>query len=158
MNRDLDVKRAVLEEYDNGAKATVIAEKYGISRGTIYLWIDQRKKGKLTFDDRVINNAIRKFNEEHWSVKEIASHFGVSVPTVYAWLKMKDIPLDETRKLEFDDVVVETDTTKDQLLIDALNKEINGLKEQNKKLREEVELYKGLLSKLNTLIDKTTGQ
>ena len=156
MNRDLDIKKAVLEEYDNGAKATDLAKKYDISRGTIYLWIDQRKKGKLTFDDKVINNAIKRFNEDHWGVKEIASHFGVSVPTVYAWLKMKEVPLDEIRQRELYDVIEEKDTTKDELLIETLNKEIQGLKEQNKKLREEVELYKSLLSKLNTFIDKTS--
>ena len=56
------------------------------------------------------------------------------------------------------ELVEETNSTNDKLMIDTLKKEVQGLKEQNKKLREEVELYKGLLSKLNTFIDKTSIQ
>ncbi len=47
MNKTDDVKELVLRAYDNGAKATDLAKQYGISRGTIYLWIDNKRKGTM---------------------------------------------------------------------------------------------------------------
>ena len=159
MNRDLDIKKAVLEEYDNGAKATELAEKYSISRGTIYLWIDQRKKGRLTFDDESINYAIKLYNEDHLSVKEIASKFNVSVPTVYTWLRMREERLERNIRVTLSSHAEEDkDATEQDALVNKLIEDNKSLKEENKKLREEVDLYKGLLSKLNSFIDKTSFQ
>lgn len=156
MNRDLDVKKVVLEEYDNGAKATDLAKKYDISRGTIYLWIDQRKKGKLTFDDELINSALKMFNEDNLSVKEIASRFNVTVPTVYTWLRMRADSLEKNVRITLSSKTEDKDAAEQEALVNKLIEENRTLKEENKKLNEEVELYKSLLSKLNTFIDKTS--
>ena len=156
MNRDLDIKKAVLEEYDNGAKATDLAKKYDISRGTIYLWIDQRKKGMLTFDDELINSALKMFNEDNLSVKEIAARFNVTVPTVYTWLRMRADSLEKNVRITLSSKTEDKDAAEQEALVNKLIEENRTLKEENKKLNEEVELYKSLLSKLNTFIDKTS--
>ena len=49
MNRTEDLKNKVLSLYDLGSDATKISKEYGISRGTLYLWLKQRKNGQLNF-------------------------------------------------------------------------------------------------------------
>ena len=87
MNKTDDIKRQVLEEYENGSKATDLSKKYGISRGTIYLWIDNKRKGLLTFDPEKKNEVLRLYKEENWTPKQLSEKFGVSLPTIYEWVR-----------------------------------------------------------------------
>lgn len=99
-----EIKQRVLAEYKAGEKATDLAMKYGISRGTIYLWIKNEKDGKLLFTEE-------QFEEE----KDYCQN-------------KHDLSL------------------------------LEQLKEKNveiQRLKEEVELYKSLLVKLNKLIDNS---
>lgn len=106
MSTTNEIRKKVLEQYKAGARATDLAKEYGISRGTVYLWIDNEKKGKLNLD---YESPEQIQDEEDFSNERYSSS-----------------------QLE----------------------RIRSLLEENKKLKEEVELYKSLLAKLNTLIDK----
>lgn len=105
-----EIREKVLEQYRAGARATELAKEYGISRGTVYLWIENEKKNNPNFDSLFFENE----SPEQLQEKE--------------------------------------DFSKERHSASQLDR-IKNLLEENKKLKEEVELYKSLLAKLNTLID-----
>lgn len=93
MNKTDDVKEQVLNEYNNGAKATDLAKKYGISRGTIYLWIDNKRKGTLSFNQNKKDEILRLFKEEHKPVDELAKQFDTPKATIYQWIARENLEL-----------------------------------------------------------------
>lgn len=152
MNTKDEIKAKVLEEYDSGVKATALAEKYSISRGTIYLWLNNRRT-RPSIDEAQKSEMVRLVLEEGKSASEVAKQFSVSIPSVHNWVR-------ETmeRDILFEDT--DENSLKDKEIISRMEARIAELNEENAKLVEkvylledEVKLYKGLLSKLNTLID-----
>ncbi len=140
MNKTDDVKEQVLQEYDNGAKATDLAKKYGISRGTIYLWIDNRRKGTLNFNQNKKDDILRLFKEDHKSVDELSKQFNVSKSTIYQWIAQENIELTPEQTDE-SNLLLRVDWEKSRFeTIKQLSHKIKDLEEKIKYLEDNNKL------------------
>lgn len=132
MNKTDDIKEQILSEYDNGAKATELAKKYGISRGTIYLWIDNRRKGTLSFDQNKKDEIIRLFKEEHKSVDELSKQFDVSKSSIYQWISRENVELTTEQT---DDANITLRSEREMNRVEIIRNLNNKIKEQEDKIK-----------------------
>ena len=143
MNKTDDIKEQVLQEYNSGVKATELAKKYGISRGTVYLWIDNKRKGNLSFNPNKKDEILHLFKEEHKSVEELAKEFETPKATIYQWIARENLELTPEQT---DDMNI---TLRENFI--ETRKNANIIKEKDDKIRELEHTIKVLTDGMDNL-------
>lgn len=143
MNKTDDIKEQVLQEYNSGVKATELAKKYGISRGTIYLWIDNKRKGNLSFNPNKKDEILRLFKEEHKSVEELSKEYETSKATIYQWIARENLELTQEQT---DDMNI---TLRENFIETRKNASI--VREKDEKIRELEHTIKVLTDGMDNL-------
>lgn len=106
MRKDLDVDLVVEMYCEMEMNCQEIADVFDASPKTIWNRLKERGVVLRASRNRLdVTEAIRLYRDENWTLKEVSSHFGVSIDCVYRHLKDHDISTSSKIDLDVDKIV-----------------------------------------------------